>query len=127
MRRARSLRLVQVLLAGAVIGVMLLLSACGGNSQLQQQASQAHSQLDQQIQHAKSIGVPLSSLQPIIQQEQTLNNNGAPFSPFSDTPDNTFYKNQTSSYQQLAEPASARGRHCDWSGPGAGPARSSEL
>lgn len=101
MPKSRSLRLVQIPLAGAIIGVMLLLSACGGSGQLQQQASQARSQLAQQIQHAKDIGVPLSSIQPIIQQEQKLNNNGAPFSPFSDTPDNSFYKNQTSSYQQL--------------------------
>lgn len=101
MRRARSLRLAQLLLAGVITGVLLLTSACGGDSNLQQQASQAHSQLDQQIQHAKNIGVPVSSIQPIIQQEQKLNNNGAPFSLFDDTPANNYYKNQTSSYQQL--------------------------
>jgi hypothetical protein len=101
MRRARSLRLAQITLAGAMIGVMLLLSACGGDSHLQQQASQAHSQLDQQIQQAKNIGVPNSELQPIIQQEQQLTKSSAPFSLFDDTSDNTYYKNQAASYQQL--------------------------
>ena len=101
MRRARSLRLAQILLAGAITGVMLLTSACGGDSHLQQQASQGRAQLAQQIQHAESIGVPASSLQPIIQQEGKLNSSGAPFSMFDNTPDNTYYKNQASSYQQL--------------------------
>jgi hypothetical protein len=101
MRRARSLRLAQVLLVGVLAGVLLLTSACGGDSQLQQQATNAHSQLDQQIQHAENIGVPVSSIQTIIDQEQTLNKNSAPFSPFDASPINAFYKNQTSSYQQL--------------------------
>ena len=101
MRRARSLRVTQVLLAGVLAGVLLLTSACGGDSHLQQQASAAHAQLDQQIKHAESIGVFGSSIQPILQQEQVLNKNSAPFSMFDDTPANTFYKNQTTSYQQL--------------------------
>lgn len=101
MRRVRSLRLAQVALAGAVIGIMLLVSACGGDSHLQQRASSAQAQLDQQIQHARNIGVPASQLQPIIQQEQKLNGTRAPFSLFDDTPDNTYYRNQATSYQQL--------------------------
>jgi DNA-binding transcriptional MerR regulator len=101
MRRARSLRAIQVLLAGVLAGVLLLTSACSGDSHLQQQASNARSQLDQQIQHAENIGVPVSSIQTIIDQEQTLNKNGAPFSPFDDSPVNAFYKNQTTSYQKL--------------------------
>jgi DNA-binding transcriptional MerR regulator len=101
MRRARSLRVTQVLLAGVLAGVLLLTSACGGDSQLQQQATNAHTQLDQQIKHAENIGVPVSSIQTIIAQEQTLNKNSAPFSPFDATPINSFYKSQISSYQQL--------------------------
>jgi hypothetical protein len=101
MRRARSLRFAQILLGGVIATAMLLLSACGGDSHLQQQASSARAQLDQQIQHALSIGVPASALQPITQQEQTLNSSGAPFTLFDDTPANTYYKNQASSYQQL--------------------------
>jgi hypothetical protein len=101
MRQARSLRLAQIALAGAVIGVMLLVSACGGDSHLQQLNNQARSRLDKQIEYAKSLGVTDSQLQPIIQQEQKLNNSSAPFAWFDDAPDNTYYKNQTTSYQQL--------------------------
>lgn len=101
MRRVHSLRLAQLLLAGVITGVLLLTSACGGDSHLQQQASQARSQLAQQIQQAESNGVPASSLQPIIQQEQSLNNSSAPFSMFDDSAANKYYQNQTSSYQQL--------------------------
>src|SRR5437660_6342529 len=101
MYRARKLRFAQTLLAGVILGMMLLTSACGGDSHLQQQASQAHTQLDQQIQHARSIGVPDSALQPLVQQEQKLNGTSAPFSWFNDTPDNAYYTNQAHSYQQL--------------------------
>ncbi|HVU68000.1 MAG TPA: L,D-transpeptidase [Ktedonobacteraceae bacterium] len=101
MRRARSLRVAQGLLVGVLAMVLLLTSACGGDSHLQQQANSARTQLDQQIKHAESIGVPVSSLQTILDQEQALNKSSAPFSMFDDTPVNTFYKNQTSSYQQL--------------------------
>ncbi len=80
---------------------MFLTSACGGDSHLQQQASQARSQLDRQIKLAELNGVPASSLQPILQQEQTLNNSSAPFTMFDDTPANAFYKNQISQYGQL--------------------------
>lgn len=101
MRRLHSLRLAQILLAGIFVGVMFLTSACGGDSHLQQQASQARSQLDQQIKLAEVNGVPASSLQPIIQQEQTLNTSSAPFTMFDDAPANAFYKNQISQYGQL--------------------------
>ncbi|HEX7734719.1 MAG TPA: L,D-transpeptidase [Ktedonobacteraceae bacterium] len=101
MRRARSLRAAQVLLAGVFLGVLLLTSACGGDNQLKQEASNARSQLDQQIKHAESIGVSVSSIQPILQQEQALNSASAPFTMFDDTPANNFYKSQTTSYQQL--------------------------
>ena len=101
MRRVHSLRLTQVLLAGVLAGVLLLTSACGGDSHLQQQASDARAQLDQQVKHAENSGVPVSSIQTIIDQEQVLNKSSAPFSMFDDTPVNTFYKNQTSNYQQL--------------------------
>lgn len=80
---------------------MFLTSACGGDSRLQQQANQARSQLDRQIKLAQVNGVPASSLQPIIQQEQALNTSSTPFTLFDDTPANAFYKNQISQYGQL--------------------------
>jgi hypothetical protein len=101
MRRARSLRLAQFTLAGALIGILLLVSACGGDPQLQQQASQGRSQFEQQLKNAQNIGVPDSALQPIIQQEQKLTSSSAPLSPFNSAPDNTYYQNQATSYQQL--------------------------
>lgn len=101
MSRVRALKIGRGALVGAILGMMLLLSACGGNSNLQQQASQAQSKLDKQLQYAKTIGVPASALQPITQQEQKLTSTGAPFSLFNDTAANTYYQNQTSSYQKL--------------------------
>lgn len=101
MRKAHSLHVAQITLAGIILGVMLLVSACGGDPHLQQQTTSVQTQLTQQLQIAKNIGVPDSQLQPIIQQEQKLQSASAPFSMFNDTPDNTFYKNQTAQYQQL--------------------------
>lgn len=101
MRKAHSLHVAQITLAGVIIGVMLLLSACGGDTHLQQQASSAQAQLAQQLQLAKNNGVPDAQLQPIIQQAQKIQNTGAPFTVFNDTPTNTYYKTQTSQYQQL--------------------------
>ncbi|MEO7019603.1 MAG: L,D-transpeptidase [Ktedonobacteraceae bacterium] len=101
MRKAHSLHFTQIALAGAIIGVMLLVSACGGDSHLHQQASSAQTQLAQNIQQAKNNGVPDSQLQPIFQQEKQLQSTSAPFSAFDDTPDNTYYTHQSSQYQQL--------------------------
>lgn len=101
MRRVHSLCLAQVLLAGLYVGVMFLTSACGGDSHLQQKASQARVQLEQQITLAVANGVPTSALQPLIQQEQALTNRSAPFTMFDDTPANLFYTEQTSRYGQL--------------------------
>lgn len=103
MRRARSLRFVQMALAGAVVSALLLLSACGGDSHLQQQASSGLTQLQKNIQYAKSIGVPDSELQPITQELQKLTSTGVPFSLFDDTPANTYYKNQINSFSNLSD------------------------
>ncbi|HET8842523.1 MAG TPA: hypothetical protein VFN35_13725, partial [Ktedonobacteraceae bacterium] len=103
MRRARSLRFVQIALTGAVLGALLLLSACGGDSHLQQQASTGLSQVQKQIQYAKSIGVPDSELQPVTQQLQKLTSTGVPFSLFDDSPANSYYKNQITSFSNLSD------------------------
>ena len=101
MQRPRSLRLTHIFLACGLISLVLVTSGCGGNAQAQQQASQARGQLDQQLQHAKAIGVLASSLQPIMQQEAKLNSTSAPFSLFNAQPDTDYYKNQTAQYQHL--------------------------
>ena len=101
MRTSRSIHISQSILGGVLIGMMLLITACGGSPQSQQQSSQNKAKLDQTIQHAKAIGVPGSALQPILKQEQQLSSTGAPFSPFNDQTDTNYYTNLATRYQQL--------------------------
>ena len=96
-----SRRIAQGLLVALMLGVVVMTSACGGNAQVQQQASSSKTQLDAQVAHAKSIGVPASVLQPILKQEQQLASSNAPFSPFNDQPDNAYYQNLANHYKQL--------------------------
>ncbi len=89
----------------SLLGVLMLTSACGGSPQSQQQAGQSKTQLDQLIQHAQHIGVPAKSLAPIQRQEQQLSSTGAPFAPFNEQTDTTYYQHlatqYTALYQQL--------------------------
>lgn len=104
MRTARrSLRFAHILLTGTLLCVMFLLSACGGDSHIQQQSNDAKSQLDQQIQLAQKNGVPLTALQPLLQAEQKTASNNAPGNIFDDASLNTYYKNQAKAYQQLLD------------------------
>jgi hypothetical protein len=84
-----------------LLSLTVVISACGGDAQLQQQASQHKSQLDALLQHAQAIGVPRSLLDPILYQEQQLSSTGAPFSPFSSQPVNSYYSNLATRYAQL--------------------------
>jgi len=94
----------QVLFAGVIIGLMLFISACGSDStRAQHQASQQQAQLDHLLQQASEIGVPASSLAPIIQQEQQINKPFIPFTPASDQPSTTDYQNQAKAYDKLAQ------------------------
>ena len=79
----------------------LLLSACNGNPQLQQQVSQHKTNLDSVISRAQSIGVPDSMLQAIIAQENQLGNTNAPVGLFTDQPVNDYYSNLTQRYAML--------------------------
>jgi L,D-transpeptidase catalytic domain len=101
MRRTGSFRSTHIMLAGMLVGMMLFIAACGGSSQSQAQLNQSKAILDQTLQHAKSIGVPESALQPIIKQEQQLSSTGAPFSLFNDQPVTDFNTKLASNYQQL--------------------------
>ncbi len=98
-RSAHSRRL--LILAGMMLGLMLLTSACGGDPHTQQQASQNKAQLDQQLSHAQAIGVPAALLKPIIKQEQQLSSSSAPFTVFNDQPATDYYHNLATRYQQL--------------------------
>lgn len=96
-----SIRSTQKILAGVMIGMMLLVTACGGSPQSQQQASQNKAKLDQTLQHARSIGIPASALHDIVSQEQQLSSTGAPFTLFNDQADTDYYTNLATHYHQL--------------------------
>src|SRR5229473_3108960 len=81
--------------------IMLLLSACNGNPQLQQQASQKKAALDSVIAHAQSIGVPDYMLQPIISQEDQLGNTSSPVGLINDQPVNDYFSNLVQRYALL--------------------------
>ncbi len=80
----------------------LMLSACGGNPQMQQQAAANKAALDRLIVHAQSIGVPASLLFPVQQQEAQLSATSAPIGLFSDQPTNDYYSNLAQRYQALS-------------------------
>ena len=80
---------------------VMLTSGCGGSQQSQQQASQNKTQLDAALQRARNIGVPDSSLQPVIKQEYQLSSTSAPSTLFDASPATTYYLNQAKGYHQL--------------------------
>lgn len=92
---------VPLVLTLALLAV-LLLNACGNDSQTQQQAGQSKIALDHALIQAQTIGVPGSMLQPIKSQEGQLNNTSAPFGVFNDQPVNEYYANLAQRYQVLA-------------------------
>ena len=96
-----SRRVTQAMLVMLLLGLTVLTSACGGNAQSQQQASQNKTRLDQLTQHALSIGIPATLLSPILKQEQKLSSTGAPLSLFSDQPATDYYTNLANQYSTL--------------------------
>ena len=81
--------------------VMLLLSACGGDPQAQQQASQNKSAFDNEIAHARSIGIPAYMLTPIARQATQLNATNAPVGLFNDQSVTSYNTNLAQRYQML--------------------------
>ncbi len=90
------------LVATVALLLSLLLSACGGDNQMQQKANTNKAALDVALTQAKNIGVPDSVLQPIIQQEIQLNATNAPVTVFSDQPATNYYTNISQRYHMLA-------------------------
>ncbi len=88
-------------LAGGLLSLMLLLSACGGDASVQQQASQAHTQLTQTLQQALAIGVPSTKLASIQKQKDQLDNTHAPLSMFFDQSVTDYNRNLAMRYHQL--------------------------
>jgi L,D-transpeptidase catalytic domain len=81
--------------------VMLFLSACGGDSQAQQQASQSRSAFDNELAHAQNIGIPASMLTSISKQATQLNATSAPFGLFNDQSVTSYNMNLAQRYQML--------------------------
>lgn len=98
MQRARG---VSPLLVALLFTLSFITSACGGNAQLQQRATQQKTQLDQTLQSGQKSGVPSSVLQPIIKQEQQISSTGTPFNLFNEQPINDYYSNLSTRYTQL--------------------------
>ncbi len=99
-QRPMSKRLLVIIIA--MLLTMLLLSACGGDPQTQQKASQSKTSLDRLLSQAQSIGVPDNLLQPIMQQEIQLSSTNVPITVFSDQSATDYYTNLAQRYQILA-------------------------
>ena len=79
----------------------ILLSACNGDPQAQQNATLQKTHLDHALAQARSNGVPSKVLQPIVRQEQQINSTNAPFTLFSGQPVTDYYNHTAQSYQAL--------------------------
>ncbi|MFL5698860.1 MAG: L,D-transpeptidase [Ktedonobacteraceae bacterium] len=84
-----------------VLLMTVLLSACNGDPQAQQNASLQKIHLDRSLAHARSIGVPGTVLQPIVKQERQISSTNAPFTLLSGQPVTDYYNNMAQSYQAL--------------------------
>jgi hypothetical protein len=107
MHRKGAFRSTHIMLVGMLAGMMLLITACGGSPQSQAQLNQSKAVLDQTLQRARSIGIPVSALQAIIKQEQQLSNTGTPFTLFNDQPVTNYNTKLANNYQQLEIQAEA--------------------
>lgn len=91
-----------ILLAIVLFGLVAsFLSACGSDTAASQQASRSRQDLENTIQHARDIGVPDSSLKPVLDQEQELIATNAPITLFNEQPLTDYYHNITARYAQL--------------------------
>lgn len=95
-------RVIRSMLAIMLLGMMAVLSACGGDAQTRQQASQNQAHLDQLLKHAQVIGVPSALLRPVLLQEQQLSQTTSPFNPFNDQISTDYYRNLSTRYAELS-------------------------
>lgn len=81
-RQARTKRLAQMILLTLLLSALLpLVSACGADPRVQQEKDQSLTKLTQLLKHAQDIGVPSTTLHPILTQKQNLDNSSAPGIP----------------------------------------------
>src|SRR5579864_1861111 len=100
------LRKTQGMLALLLLSSSFLLSACGGNPRVRQEANSAQTRFTQMLQHAQQIGVPTAALQQILQQQQQLLTSSAPFNLFgliNDQATDDYYRNLATRYTQLTD------------------------
>jgi hypothetical protein len=90
-----------VIILTAALLLTLLLNACGDNPQKQQMAAHSETSFEKELAYARSIGVPESLLQPLVQQAQGLKQTHAPWTLFSNQPTTTYYTNMSQRYQML--------------------------
>src|SRR6266700_2568073 len=91
-----------ILLTVFILSLLIpILSACGGDPQVQQQANKDEANLNQTLHYAQSIGVPSKTLQPIQNQVQALNATQAPLTLFDNTPATQYYTNVSTRSKQL--------------------------
>ncbi|WP_040444198.1 L,D-transpeptidase [Ktedonobacter racemifer] len=101
-RQARTKRLAQMILLTLLLSALLpLVSACGADPRVQQEKDQSLTKLTQLLKHAQDIGVPSTTLHPILTQKQNLDNSSAPWNPFNAQLVDTYYTNAAHSYDQL--------------------------
>lgn len=85
----------------ALLLTTFLLNACGGDSRMQKQAEQNRKSFEQELTHARAIGVPESLLQPLIKQAQQLDRTSAPLTLFDNRPVIDYYNNLSQRYAML--------------------------
>lgn len=81
--------------------VMLLLSACGGSAQSQQQVVTNRATFQSEIARAQGMGVPQAMLAPILKQAAQINATSAPFSLFNDQPVTSYNTNVAQRFSML--------------------------
>ncbi len=96
-KRVRAFSFVALL----ALTLSFLLSACGGDTQTQQQANRSKAALDTALTQAKTIGVPDAMLQPITGKEAQVSATNAPITMFSDQPATEYYTNLAQHYRML--------------------------
>ena len=104
LRKQKNLRYAtRTLLALLLLSTLAtLLGACSSSDpQVQQQANQNRTALDQALRYAQTIGTPGTDLKPVLEQEQSIKTTSAPFALFNSTGATNYYTNVATRYKQL--------------------------
>lgn len=73
----------------------------GTTTQIQQHATQSKTSFEKELEYARTIGVPESFLQSIVQQDHALEQTHAPWTFLSNQPTTMYYTNLSQRYQML--------------------------